>query len=68
MIMKIPMETTIDNLKKLDSQEYEQVSVIISMMVEKNTSNKSNVSVGDALAFGEEMCNKYADAFKVLAN
>lgn len=62
--MKIPMETTIDNLKKLDNQQYEKISVVISDMVE----NRQSPSVQSALAFGELMCDKYSDAFKELAN
>lgn len=29
---------------------------------------KNNVSVAEALSFGDKMCDKYSDAFKVLAN
>jgi len=60
----IPMETTIDNLRKLDSQQYEQISIVINDMVE----NRQGPSVQSALAVGELMCGKYSDAFKELAN
>lgn len=64
MIMKIPMETTIENLKRLDEKEYERISVMISNIADKNT----DASIDDVLAFGEQMCNKHSEAFKVLAN
>ncbi len=62
----IPMEKTIDNLKLLDSSEYDMISVQINELVIKKQSN--TVKVDDALNFGEKMCEKYSDAFKVLAN
>ncbi len=49
----------------LELQSDEHISVIISVLAEK----KNNVvSMDDALVFGEQMCDKYADAFKALAN
>lgn len=64
MIM-IPMEETIKNLQSLSADEYDNISILISETVNKK---KGTVSVEDALNFGEEMCSKYSEAFKVLAN
>ncbi len=64
MIMKIPMETTVSNLNKLSKNEYEHISILINDIVDR----KDNVSVAEALSFGDKMCDKYSDAFKVLAS
>ncbi|AOZ97892.1 hypothetical protein [Butyrivibrio hungatei] len=62
--MRIPMEETINNLKLLDSKDYENVSEMISGLAKKDNS----LSVEEVLSYGEKMCDNHAEAFKVLAN
>ena len=61
--MKIPMEQTIDNLKKLDANKYEQVSIIINDLVNEQAS----VSDEEVMASFDRINAKYSDTFRALA-
>ena len=65
MIMKIPVNETIENLKMLDDSSYEHISQIISQLVKTNRDR--NVSMEEAMKAYDEIEEKYSDAFRELA-
>ena len=61
--MAIPMETTIQNLKKLDNVNYEHISFIISKLVDENV----YASDDEVMATFEQINGRYSETFKALA-
>ncbi len=61
--MKIPMETTINNLKKLDEIEYEHVSFIISKLANEDR----DATADEVMASFNKINSKYSETFKALA-
>ncbi len=62
--MSISMETTIDNLKKLDESNYEHISVIISELVKQHDRVASEDEVMESY---KRISSEYSETFKALA-
>ena len=61
--MAIPIETTIQNLKKLDEADYEHISFIISKLVDDNV----YASDEEVMAAFDKVNDKYSETFRALA-
>ncbi len=65
--MKIPMETTISNLKKLDEASYEHVSFIISELADNKPLENRDATEDEVMASFSRINSEYSDTFRALA-
>lgn len=61
----IPMETTINNLRRLDEANYEHVSFIISQLA--NDSSNRDATEEEVMASFARINEEYSDTFRALA-
>ncbi len=61
----IPMETTIDNLRRLDEASYEHVSFIISQLA--NDSLDRDATEEEVMASYARINEQYSETFRALA-
>ena len=65
--MKIPMETTIDNLKKLSESRYEHVSFLISELANDANNESRDATEEEVMASYNRINAEYSETFKALA-